>query len=236
VSGVRASAMGTLRPCACLCFLPSCIQPCPRFTIGRYNPAGLMPALHPRTTVAVSKRRRQSPSRPKLVPPFTGSVDAKVPAENVVLAHLISGIGRWVAVSVASDERVFHGTGATEALARRAAGLRTLDHLQKRANGSIPNRSEEEHRSARLELAQELAKLAEMVAGYNGAVPCGETRESLLVQLAAARDLARAAENRATLAKWVLPVLLFVAGAFAEGVVGAMAEKCLDRLIVLLSS
>jgi len=172
---------------------------------------------------------------PLLVPAFTGSLDANVPAENVVLSHYMAEARRWLAVSEASDGKVFFGTGNTEALARRAAGLRTLAHLRERAAGALEGQSEQDQRAARDELASELEGLRRMVAGYNGSFPPGSGREVLLAQLGSARDVTKATEARGLIAKYALPVLLFTAGAFAEGVIGAYAEQCLDRLTKFLA-
>lgn len=167
-------------------------------------------------------------------PRFTGSLDATVAAENVVLTHYLAETGRWLAVSEASDGRVFYGTGNTEPLARRAAGLRTLAHLEARAEGAVDGQGAGDLGAARAELAEQLGKLSRMVAGYNGSFPDGLGREVVLVQIRAARDIAKASEQRGLVARYGLPVLLFLAGAFAEGVIGAYAEKCLETLTALL--
>ena len=95
----------------------------------------------------------------RAVPAFTGSIDAKVPAENIELTHYLAETGRWVAYSKASDGRVFFGEGATEPLARRAAGLRTLAHLKARASGKIEELRPDDLTKTRNELARELAEL-----------------------------------------------------------------------------
>lgn len=114
------------------------------------------------------------------VPAFTGSIDAKVPAENVELTHYLSETGRWVAYSKASDGRVFFGDGATEPLARRAAGLRTLAHLEGRASGEIKGLSPKEMKKAREELARELVQLHVLVATSNIPLPVGYPKEVIL--------------------------------------------------------
>jgi hypothetical protein len=173
---------------------------------------------------------------PTWVPAFTGSVDAKVPAENVTLSHFMAEAARWLAVSEASDGRVFFGTGNTEPLARRAAGLRTLAHLENRANGNVEGLSQREKRAARAELAVQLEELARMVAGYNGRFPSRVGREVILIQVRTARDLVRANAKRGLLARIALPALLFLSGAFAEGVIGVYAQRCVETLTRILSS
>jgi hypothetical protein len=130
---------------------------------------------------------------------------------------------------------MFFGTGHTEPHARRAAGLRTLAHLQERTEGRIEGQSQDDIQAARAELAEHLEQLANMVAGHNGSFPEGYGRKLILIQINAARDVARASNGRELLARFALPVLLFVAAAFAEGVIGAYAQKCLDILTRLLA-
>jgi hypothetical protein len=65
----------------------------------------------------------------KKIPNFTGSLDAKVPAENIVYVDHIAETGRWYAVSEGHDGGMFTAHAVTEPTARRAAGLRTLAHL-----------------------------------------------------------------------------------------------------------
>jgi hypothetical protein len=169
------------------------------------------------------------------VPPFTASLDAKVPSENVVLTHYIPELRKWYVVSQASDGHVFTGLGNTEPLGRRAAGLRTYEHLQKRAQGELPGLSPEDIEAARLELDAELEHLTRLVAGFNGSFPPTYAKEIILIELRAAKDLVEVNADRTILAKWVAPPLLFIAGAFAEGAIGVGAEKALDLLGKLLS-
>jgi hypothetical protein len=67
-------------------------------------------------------------------PPLTSSLDAKVPGENITSSIYFPPRGgqeeaRWICRHTAPPEEAqlsFVGTAATEALARRAAGLRAL--------------------------------------------------------------------------------------------------------------
>ncbi len=169
------------------------------------------------------------------VPAFTGSIDAKVPAENVELTHYLTETGRWVAYSKATDGRVFFGDGATEPLARRAAGLRTLAHLKGRASGEVEGLSAEEMRNAREELARELAQLHVLVTSSNLLFPTGYPKEVILTELRATRDIVLATDERGLIARWTLPTLLFLAGGFANGIIGKGAEKSLELLAKLLA-
>jgi hypothetical protein len=163
-------------------------------------------------------------------------LDANVPAENVVLSHYMTDTARWLAVSEASDGRIFFGTGNTEVLARRAAGLRTLAHLEERAAGKIEGQAERDRHAAKAELIAELDRLSRMVAGYNGPFPATVGRDVLLAQVRAARDVTKATDTKGIIAKYTLPVLLFVAAAFAEGVIGAYAQECLERVTRFLAA
>lgn len=57
-------------------------------------------------------------------PPFTRTLDAAIPGENIVLAVYSNRRGRWAAVQRDSDGTEYVAWGTTEALARRAAALR----------------------------------------------------------------------------------------------------------------
>lgn len=169
-----------------------------------------------------------------IAPPFTESLDASVLAENVVLSHYMADIGRWVVASEASDGAIFIGTGNTEALARRAAGLRTLNHLQSRAEGKLVDRTQADVDRAKAELSRELAALRRMVETMNLPMPQSANKQIVLVELRAASDALKAGAKPNILARLAVPVLTFVALAFAEGAIGAYAEKCLDALTEVL--
>jgi len=171
-----------------------------------------------------------------VAPPFTGSLDAKVPAENVVLSHFMAEVGRWVVASEASDGAIFIGTGNTEVLARRAAGLRTLAHLQSRAEGEIEGRTHLDVETARAELTHELAALARMVETTNLPMPEGVDKRLVLVELRASSDALKAGAKRGVIARLAAPVLTFIALAFVEGVIGAYAQRCLDALEQVLAA
>jgi len=59
-------------------------------------------------------------------------------------------------------------------------------------------------------------------------------KQVVLVELRAASDALKAGAKPGVLARVAAPVLTFVALAFAEGVIGAYAEKCLDALTEVL--
>lgn len=166
----------------------------------------------------------------KEVPHFTGSIDARIPSENVELSHRMADSGKWLAVSRGTDGALFHGLGNTEPLARRIAGLRTYEHLQNRAEGNVPNRTAEDIEAARAELKAELAKLREVIVGYNGAFPEAYPKEVVLIELDAGRELVNAGAENGFVAKWLFSPLLFLGGAFVEGIVGVYAERALAAL------
>ena len=186
--------------------------------------------------VAINRRQRRAAPDLTRVPHYTGSIDARVPAENIVLSHFMPEIGKWVAASHASDDCVFLGHADTEPLARRAAGLKTLDHLQQRAEGHFSERSVADVEAARIELVRELEVLTYAVTTHNGVFPATYGREVVLVELKAARELLLANADRGVLVRWIAPPILFLSGAFAQGIVGAYAEKVLDALSKLLAN
>lgn len=162
-------------------------------------------------------------------------MDAKVPAENIVVSHYVAESQKWFAASEGSDGSVHLGFGNTEPLARRIAGLRTFEHLKARADGSLPALTSDEIEAARLELAVELLRLEEALQAHNGTFSEVAPKEVILIQVRAARDLVNARASRGTLAKWVAPLLLFLAGGFVDGILGVYAEKALEALNKVLA-
>jgi hypothetical protein len=184
----------------------------------------------------MKKPRKAQSSAPLVPPPFTGRLDACVPAENVILSHYVDTAGQWVAASEASDGRVFLGRAKTEPLARRAAGLRALAHLESRASGAAEGGTAETMAQARAELEEQLEQLVRMIDAYNGTFPPAVPREAAALQLRVAQMLVRHSDDQGVLARWLLPPLLFLGGAFAEGVIGVYAEKALKDLSQFLSA
>jgi hypothetical protein len=89
---------------------------------------------------------------------------------------------------------------------------------------------------ARAELEEQLEQLVRMIETYNGTFPPAVPREVAALQLRAAQALVRHSDDRGVLARWLLPPLLFLVGAFAEGIIGVYAEKALEALSQLLSA
>ena len=163
-------------------------------------------------------------------PPFTSSLDARVPAENIVLSHYVASLDQWICASESSDGRVFMGRAPTEPQARRAAGLRTYAHLQARTKGEIGEAKPEDIIAARHELDEELRKLESLIADYNGHMPLRLSKDAFLMQVRSARSVLNSDADRPFLSRWILPTLLFVSGAFAEGAIGVYAEQAIEAL------
>ena len=143
---------------------------------------------------------------------------------------------KWYVASKASNGRVFTALGKTEPTSRRAAGLRTFEYLKSRAEGSFEGLTEEEIDAARLELADALSEMARLVIGFNESFPDSYSKDVILIELRTGRELVLEKAERGVLARWIAPPLLFLAGAFSEGVIGYGAEKALEALAKLLSS
>lgn len=62
--------------------------------------------------------------------PFTTSLDASIPGENIISIVYQDGMKRWIAVQCNQDGSFHLGEGNTEVLARRAAALRGLDFAE----------------------------------------------------------------------------------------------------------
>jgi hypothetical protein len=183
-----------------------------------------------------SRKPRREPhlERSTRIPPFTRSLDAKVPAENIFLVELIKEFQRWLAISEATDGCVFHATGNTEPLARRAAGLKTYVHLKEKAEGRTPEAGDASVEAAKAELVRHMDELANMVAGYNGMMPPGVSRDILAIEIRSAGDIVRNSRDRPLIARYALRTLIYVSSAFASGAIGVYAEKCLELLTKFL--
>ena len=72
----------------------------------------------------------------EMIVPFTRSLDAALPAENIVFSMYSGEKDRWVAVQRASDGQEYVSWAATEPLARRAAALRAIAGISARRPGS----------------------------------------------------------------------------------------------------
>lgn len=75
------------------------------------------------------------------IPPFTSSLDAAVPGENIVCAMYSSKHDRWAAVHREPDGSEVLAWSANEVLARRVAGLRAIREqrlAESRPQGHLP--------------------------------------------------------------------------------------------------
>jgi hypothetical protein len=169
------------------------------------------------------------------IPNFTGSLDAKVPAENIVYVDHIAETGRWYAVSEGHDGGMFTAHAVTEPTARRAAGLRTLAHLEGLAKGEFAHATKDEVAAARLELIRVLAEAAVAVEGFNGDFPESRSREIVVFQLVTAKEVAEKKASRGLLARYIGPVACFLAGGYADGILGKLGERTLELLDKVLA-
>jgi hypothetical protein len=64
-----------------------------------------------------------------MVSPYSRSLDASLPGENIVFTMCSREKGKWVAVQRDGDGREYVSWAATEALARRAAAIRCLARM-----------------------------------------------------------------------------------------------------------
>ncbi len=83
---------------------------------------------------------------------------------------------------------------------------------------------------------EQLEQLRQLIETYNGAFPSSIPQDAALLHVRAAQAIVRESENKGALARWVLPPLLFLSGAFAEGDIGVYAEKAIEALTILLSA
>jgi hypothetical protein len=179
-------------------------------------------------------RSRVEPTLGIPVPHFTGSLDAKIPGENVVLVHLDESTAKWIAVNRASNGRLYVGVGNTEPLSRRIAGLKAYDAVEK---GKIrqPLTSEELDARRRALLAA-LDTLIERVRGDNsGALAIVRDKDAKMHELEAGRGLLQTlSDNRLSVVGLLVPALCFFALKFAGGAIGKLGEQCLEHLERLL--
>lgn len=72
----------------------------------------------------------------EMVIPFTRSLDAALPGENIVFSMYSSEKNLWVSVQRAADGREFVSWASTEPLSRRAAALRAIAGISARSSDS----------------------------------------------------------------------------------------------------
>lgn len=72
----------------------------------------------------------------EMVVPFTRSLDAALPGENIVFSMFSAEKNLWVSVQRDPDGREFVSWAATEPLSRRAAALRAIAGISARASDS----------------------------------------------------------------------------------------------------
>jgi hypothetical protein len=72
----------------------------------------------------------------EMIVPFTRSLDAVLPGENIVFSMYSGEKSRWVAVQRNSDGQEYVSWAATEPLARRAAALRAIAGISTRRTDS----------------------------------------------------------------------------------------------------
>jgi hypothetical protein len=170
------------------------------------------------------------------VPDFTSSLDAKVPGENIIYVDRIAETGEWFCVSEAHDGAMFTARGKTEPTSRRAAGLRTLAHLKGLADGELKHATPQEIEAARLELARILTEATIAVGGYNGEFPASRSRDVVIFQLLAAKEVVESKADNGMIARYVGPLACFLAGGFANGLLGKLGERSLELLEKLLAN
>ncbi len=90
-------------------------------------PHGLMAELSPETIENIVG---------EMIVPFTRSLDAALPGENIVFSMFSGEKNRWVAVQRNPDGQEHVSWAATEPLARRAAALRAIAGISTRGSGS----------------------------------------------------------------------------------------------------
>jgi len=157
-----------------------------------------------------------------------------VPKENIISVEKLPNIGKWIAISEAPDGAVFYGVGNTEPLARRIAGLRTFEYL-KNAPQDRPGK-ESEYQRSKQDLIRALGELNGFIECLNEEIPTGTTKNRLLAEIKVTQELVSEGKDRSAIARYALPTLLFIAVAFAQGVIGAYAEKCLALVSKLIGA
>ncbi|NQU71208.1 MAG: hypothetical protein HQ514_11700 [Rhodospirillales bacterium] len=71
-------------------------------------------------------------------PPFSRTLDAAIPGENIVLATYSNKRNQWAAVQREADGREFMAWAATEPLARRVAALQAYSERQAEPVANLP--------------------------------------------------------------------------------------------------
>ena len=183
------------------------------------------------------KRKKKTPSQqvPDWVPPFTSSLDAALPDENIVSTQHEETSGKWIAVNRDPDGRLYIGIGNTEPLARRIAGLKALD-AQKQRGSTIPAAE------IRVGLDHNNSDYKELVVGLDrliGAINESneyaafdpDDRDRQLSELRSAKGtLASSGPIKAGFVAAFASVLTYLGTKFADTLIGNLAETVLDLL------
>lgn len=179
-------------------------------------------------------RKQVDQEVPDWVPPFTTSLDAAIPDENIESVQYEEASGKWIAVNK-DDGRLYIGVGNTEPLARRIAALKAVDARQNRGD-AVPaagrfvglNHNSREFK----ELIVTLDRLTEAIQESNEyAASHPDDRERRLSELSAARDLlTRPGPVGVAAVAMVVSTLSYLGMKFADALIGNLADAALELL------
>lgn len=181
------------------------------------------------------KKKKQSQQVPVWIPPFTQSLDAALPEENIVSVQQEETSGRWIAVNRSPDGRLYIGSGNTEPLARRGAALRAID-AQKQRGHTVPAADRYvglDHNSIEFkELAVTLNRLIDAIDESNEyAASDPEDRDRQLLELRSAKEILTSPGTiRAAFVAAIASSLTYLCTKFADTLIGNLAEKVFDLL------
>jgi hypothetical protein len=178
---------------------------------------------------------KSSEDVPDWVPHYTSSVDAAIPGENIVSVQLEETSGRWIAVNRGEDGRLYIGSGNTEPLARRGAGLRAAQ-AQEQSRDIIPasdRRVGPDHNSSEFRgLIASLDRLVDAIEENNQyAASDPDDRDRQLAELRSAKIILTGSTSmRPAFVAAVASSLTYLCIKFADTFIGKLAEHVFDFL------
>lgn len=191
----------------------------------------------------MAKRKRsarKTTSRiPTDVPPYTQSLDAAIPGENIIAVQFDEASHKWIAINRSVNAALSVGVGNTEALARRVAALKAIRERDKRASSSADRVVGLEHSRPEFSLLIEtLDKLTEAIEQNNEyAAKAPEDRRRRLLEVRSVRELLTSRHAFFTSAVLLATsTLTYLATKFADAAIGKLADAAFTLLQKLLGS
>jgi len=161
-------------------------------------------------------------SAPTNVPPYTQSLDAKIPGENIVFVKHELRSAKWIAIHREPSGPLFIGIGNTEALARRIAALKAF---RDRPEDKVPVTPV--HATDLNAVLTEISLIIEQSNDLRINAP--HEQQQILDELNRSRSLlAELRDDPVLFLTFTLPILSYIAAKFADTILQHLADKAID--------